>query len=523
MSDDLAVAQLDEPAVEPAPATSGPAGVTHLLGSLRRNRGGLHPLAGWLLVAIAAVGFLVSTPPSAGADEAVQQATAWYLSGHVLQSDGTPEFSVPAQLLVGLLDGPCYSHNQSQSAACMPAHSREMGSFPYAQILYNYPPPYYWVVGGGERLASLVGLQYAENGGRIASFLLSYGTLLLLTFYMRRRNQLWGNFLLLVSTPTAVFFGFAVNPSGWEITCGIAMAAILAEAAWGRLSSIESEAWPKSTIAMLALTSIGLATARPLGFLWAAGLTVSAIALAPSIHRRGLLRIVGAVAPGIAGGALWYVTHPYGVAAPSTVPGLMKGFVDTFMYFPEYIRHMFGVLGWLDTPMPGLLLLLNIAAWAVLLTRLPSISRAAIACGIGGIVVVPCVISASVWAAWPLWWQGRYGLPFACGFMLLLLLRSGRFIPRTISIISGISLLTLGIMVWVNEVRYGFGLDGFSLPASLGTPGISPIRLGISAVLGALLVLVSGYLLVRAWRSKPDFVLGNEPEQLLTPSESDVG
>ena len=61
MSDDLAVAQLDEPAVEPAPATSGPAGVTHLLGSLRRNRGGLHPLAGWLLVAIAAVGFLVST------------------------------------------------------------------------------------------------------------------------------------------------------------------------------------------------------------------------------------------------------------------------------------------------------------------------------------------------------------------------------------------------------------------------------------------------------------------------------
>jgi hypothetical protein len=109
------------------------------------------------------------------------------------------------------------------------------------------------------------------------------------------------------------------------------------------------------------------------------------------------------------------------------------------------------------------------------------------------------------------------------GFVLLLLLRSGRFTPRTISIISGISLLTLGIMVWVNEVRYGFGLDGFSLPASLGTPGISPIRLGISAVLGALLVLVSGYLLVRAWRSKPDFVLGNEPEQLLTPSESDVG
>ena len=165
-------------------------------------------------------------------------------------------------------------------------------------------------------------------------------------------------------------------------------------------------------------------------------------------------------------GFLWYVTHPYGVAAPSTVPGLVKAFADTLMYFPEYIRHMFGVLGWLDTPMPGLLLVLNIAAWAVLLTRLPSIRKAAIVCGVFGIVVVPCAISASVWAAWPLWWQGRYEMPFALGFVLLLLLRSGRLIPRTISAVSGISLLSLGIMVWVNEVRYGFGLDGFDLHRS---------------------------------------------------------
>src|SRR5664280_1665487 len=110
MSDDPAILQLDEPAVEPAPATSGPASVTHVLGSQGRDRGGPSGLIGWLLVAIAAVGLLASTPPSAGADEAVQQATAWYLSGHGLQPDGTPEFSVPDQLLVGLLDGPCYAH-----------------------------------------------------------------------------------------------------------------------------------------------------------------------------------------------------------------------------------------------------------------------------------------------------------------------------------------------------------------------------------------------------------------------------
>src|SRR5664279_400645 len=150
MSDDLAVPQLDEPAVEPAPATSGPARVTHVLGSQGRDRGGLPALAGWLLVAIAAVGFLASTPPSAGSDEPVHQATAWYLSGHVLLPDRTAEFSVPAQLLVGLVRGPCYATNQAESAGCMPARNREMGSFPYGDTLHRYPPPYYWVVGAGE-------------------------------------------------------------------------------------------------------------------------------------------------------------------------------------------------------------------------------------------------------------------------------------------------------------------------------------------------------------------------------------
>ena len=511
MSDDLAVLQPEVPAVEPAPATSEPAGVTPVHSGQGRSRGGLSPLAGWLLVAIAAIGLLASTARTAGPDEVFQQTTAWYLSEHVLQPDGTPEFSVPAELV----DGPCYAHDQTKSAGCMPPRSQGMGI--YSAIL-NYPPPYFWVVGGGERLASVVGLEYAEDGGRIASLLLSLGTLLLLSLYMRRRNPLWGNFLLLISTPTAVFFDVVVNPSGWEITCGIAMAAVLAEAAWGRRSAFEPGPWSKSTIAILALTSIGLSTARPLGFLWAAGLTVSAIALAPSIRRRGLLRIACAVAPGIAMGAIWYRTHPYGVAAPVTVPGFVQAFADTFMYFPEYIRHMFGVLGLLDEPIPEMLLVLNIAAWAVLLTRLPSIRKAAIVCGIVGILVVPCVISATVWAAWPLWWQGRYELPFALGFVMLMMLRSGRLIPRTISIISGISLFTLGIMVWVNEIRYGFGLDGFGLPVQLQTPGISPIRLYISAVLGAVLVLASLYLFVKAWMSKSDFVLGDEPEQVSAQS-----
>jgi hypothetical protein len=502
----------DDLAVEPAPGTSGPA---------HHDRGRLSGLGAWLLVALAAVGMLVSTPPSAGPDEPVHEVTAWYLTGNGLKPSSTVWFLVPESLWVG----PCYGAQSNRNASCMAPRSANQGMVSVSTLsIVNYPPPYYWVVGAGERLAALVGNQYADIGGRLASIILNLGALLLLGLYMRRRNAWWGTFLLLVSTPMAVFLGIVVNPSGWEITCALVMAAALSEAAWSR-RPVESDAWSKTTTAILVLASLGLSTARPIGFLWASGLTLSAVALAPKMPRlQSLARLAGAVAPGIIVGLYWVLTHPsFGssstATSPSTVPNLVNWFAESLLTFPEFLRHMFGVLGWLDTPMPGLLLFLSIAAWAVLLTRLPSIGTAAKMCGIFGIVIMPSAIEALGWAAYPAWWQGRYTLPFALGFVLLLLLRSGRLIPRMISIVSGISVLSLGVMVWVNAIRYGFGLNGFGLPASLGSPGISPVRLGISAVIGALLLLVSGFLLVHASRRKQDLVPALEPEGLSSAPE----
>jgi len=468
----------------------------------QREGGGLPALAAWLLVAIAAVGLLASTPTSAGPDEPAHEATAWYLSGSV-EAGPAGWFFVPASLAVA----PCFAHQTTATADCMPPPSAGQALVSISMVT-NYQPPYYWVVGAGERLAALVGNEYADIGGRLASIALNMGALLLLSLYMRRRNRWCGTFLLLVSTPMAVFLGMVVNPSGWETTCAIAMAVTLAEAAWSR-GPDQSKGWPRTETLVLVLACIGLSTARPLGFFWAAGLTVSAIVLAPTMQRRTLARVSAAVAPGILLGALWFITHPSFTSAttppsPVTIPNLIESFVVSLLYFPEFLREMFGVLGWLDTPMPALLLFFNFAAWAVLLTRLPSIGKAAILCGVLGIVILPSAIEAVSWAALGHWWQGRYTLPFALGFVLLLLLKSGRLVPRIVSIVAGISVLSLGVMVWVNAVRYGFGLDSYGLPASLGTPGIGPVRLGISAALGLLLVLVGGYLLLRDLRTLLD-------------------
>jgi hypothetical protein len=382
----------------------------------------------------------------------------------------------------------------------------------------TYPPPYYWVVGAGQRLAtSVAGVGFADVGGRVASFILNFGALLLLSLYMRRRSHWWGTFLLIVSTPMAVFMGSVVNPNGWEITSGIVMAAILSEAAWSR-RSLGSSAWPKSTTLILVVASIALSLARPLGFVWAAGLTVSAFALAPSVNRRLLVRIACAVAPGIILGLLWTLGHhalntqPGTETSPTTVGSLITWFALSLAHLPLHVWQMFGVLGY--TPAPVLLFAVNVVAWGALLIRLPAIRKTAVMCGAFGIVILPSVIEAAGWASWPAWWQGRYVLPFALGFVLLWLLRPGRTIPRTVSAMSGICLLSLGLMVWVNAFRYDFGVDLSGLPISLAQQGLSPGRLWLSMGVGTLLLLVSIYLLVQARIMKPDPRLGLEPETI---------
>src|ERR1035437_226273 len=517
MPRDLVQAPLDQPTAEPAPTTSDPEGGIRTSGSRNGHGGGLGPLIGWLLVAIAALGMFISTPPSGGPDEPAQELTAWYLSGHGLPPTSVEWFSVPVSFSVD----PCFMRS-TLNASCAPPRSTDQVMVSSSRVL-TYAPPYYWVVGAGERLAAaLTGVEYADIGGRLASFILNFGALLLLSLYMRRRNLWWGTLLLIVSTPMAVFMGTVVNPNGWEITSGIVMAAILSEAVWSR-QSLGAAAWPKTITTFLVVASIALSLTRPLGFVWVAGLTVSAFVLAPSINRRLLGRVLCAVAPGIVLGLLWTLgNHPVGAEAgtqtsPTTVASFIGWFAISIAVLPLRVWQMFGVLGWLDTPAPVLLVSLNILAWGALLLRLPAIRKAAVMCAGFGVVILPGVIEASGSPFSPPWWQGRYTLPFALGFGLLLLLRSGQLIPRAISVVSGICLLSLGLMVWINAFRYDFGVDLLGLPVSLETQGISPVRLWLSMGVGVVLLLVSSYLLVQARRMTPDPRPGVVPETLSAP------
>jgi Predicted membrane protein (DUF2142) len=462
----------------------------------------------WLLVLVASLGIFVGSPPSAGPDEPAHETTAWYMTSHILPPRGHVDFEAPA---IMWRTTPCYAFNPAKTAACFGARSSYAGfkvvHDPYSPT--SYPPVYYWVVGLGERIAvKVVGPQWADIGGRVASIILNMGVLLAVCLYMRRRHPLWGSFLLMLVTPMTAFLYGVVNPNGWEITCGIALGAALAEAAWARRAE---GPLPRSAIAFLMLASIGLCLARPLGFIWALGLTISALVIAPAIPRRSRLLSIGmAVAPGIILGLLWFLFFPTtspGItskAVPVTPGAVVTWFTDSLLLLHTHLFQMWGDLGWLDTPAPMLLFVVWIAAWGVLLARMPSLRKAALACGVFGIFILPGLVEATGWGSWPHWWQGRYSLPFACGFILMLLLRSGARLERLVAIVSGVALLSVGAAVWTNTIRYAYGLDAYGLPARFDHPALGTGRL-VAAMLCGLLVFGFGcYMLIGAYRMKPD-------------------
>jgi len=169
---------------------------------------------------------------------------------------------------------------------------------------------------------------------------------------------------------------------------------------------------------------------------------------------------------------------------------------------PDRLRQMVGNLGWMDTPVPQILLFLVLIGWAAFIgflfakTRIPVFF---LVVGFLGTFVVPSVMEMVRWNDWPYWYQGRITLPFTLPFLLILLMRFGSKGPRAATALSLVTGFVLTFMVWQNLMRYSFGIWDY-IPERLTDPAISGLAywltyLCIALMLAALTVRLG--LLIR--------------------------
>ncbi len=448
-----------------------------------------------LTVLLAIVGMAVTSPPLVGPDESAHQATAYYTTVHFLPPEQEGLYYTPGIFK----QGACMAFDSSKDASCMLPRD-DIGP---AQVrVFNYPPPYYWVVALGQK-ASPTADEWSDVGGRVASLLLNVGALALLALLARRVTRNWGTYLLLMTTPMAAFLWAVVNPNGWEITTGLLFAYLFATAWWNwdPWQDRPLSGWLR--VILVTTASLAFALSRHDALVWMFLLVLVVLFMGKSpLQRTEKLRLLGATFVGLLAALLWQFTHP--AVHNSNNPGRVAdpvamdylhwlGQIDEML--PDRLRQMVGVLGWLDTPVPFTLVFLLLFGWAGLIGILFARGRIPLLVLVTGFVatiIVPSVLEMLRWNDWPYWYQGRITLVFTLPFLLLLLLRFGESSRRAAAALSLVTAAVLAFMVWQNLMRYAFGIQDY-IPVRWNDPAIGELWFwsGVSIVVAIVLITIA--------------------------------
>jgi hypothetical protein len=321
----------------------------------------------------------------------------------------------------------CYATISYQAASCMPGLPADGATTVEALTAAgHYPPLYYALVGWPSRLmAADPGILVMRLVSAAVSSALVVAGLVALRATRASRIVRWGAITAL--TPMALFLFATINPNGLEISSAFAAWA----ASWAVFRARGRV--PRHALVIAAVSFAILANVRALSPLWA--VVILALALLGSgriadlwrQQRRLLLGAIGFVALVCVPSVLW--TARYGTLL--TGEGLWPRYESTVVAVTDMVlalskqyEQMIGNLGWFDTPVP----LLTLLVWTVSLGMLAALAlqrrgqawaKAAMIVLVVGVVVGPMLVQLPGVADAGIVWQGRYTLPIAIGLPML--------------------------------------------------------------------------------------------------------
>jgi hypothetical protein len=482
------------------------------LGQQRGEVGGRARLAAvvWALsLSLAALAWVFSSPVGASPDEPAHLAYSWsVITG---QGFGGPDDScsmnpcprfdvdIPPDFIP---EPACYAFHPEQSSGCVSSSVPN----PYPTYMTRYPPLYYYAVGASMWIADAGGMKPGAVGyaGRLGGTLLSLSVLIPAGVLAISRFR--GALPLVVAAMTAMawFMIGSVNPSGLEIAAAIAAAVAAGSLFRGR---VESARW------LFAYSVTLLAWARPVGFLWAGMIILFGIAFAATyqgtrdaFRSYGWSLIVGSATTLAAIGWFIYALGARAIGGGESVPtDPVERLFAISLRWGGMVWENAGVLGWLDTPLPDLVMISVIVLIAIIAAdsarRIDSTSASRLMVAYVLTLILGITLLMAVQA---FTWQGRYALPpMAAGFVLLGFTANPRQLWKTGRIAASI-LYTIAVTAaaWV-YLRHAIGLEiasRYRVPAfaseatwsgPLGPWAVALLALGSAALMVWLLLTLA--------------------------------
>lgn len=364
----------------------------------------------------------------------------------------------------------------------------------FGNWVLSYNPLYYYVVGWPTLFLDGNAGVYAM---RILSALLGAAVLALAcqSALSRASNRWMPLALAFLASPMVLFLSGSVNPQGVEITAGALSWIALVRLFESYRDGSETGGW-RLWLPVL-VGALFLIEARALGPLWwliIAAVAVVAVGLG-SIRSvfadRRAWPWMSAVLVFAAFSLYWTLSG--GTASGQAAEGdaalvggsPVQGFWATLRNTPIYVEQAIGFFGWLDTPLPGLVLGLYLAAvFVVVLLALLATGRRGgilVAATLAVAALVPPLVQAAAVSRTGLIWQGRYSLFLYLGVVIVACWVLSRYGDRRIDFLSvrvtvsvAIVLGIYGIAAFVLALRrYVVGNDT-PITAMLHSPAWQP-------------------------------------------------
>lgn len=488
-------------------------------------------LVGLCAAFMTSLAWATASPVGSSPDEDAHITYAWGVAtGQVLpwnavESEGANgaqlvQVVIPAEIKERPAEE-CYMFQSTEPACADLAEDPEAGTILSTTYMARYPQLYYAAMGAVMR----VGLELGFGGlvvlvaarvfsGLMSLALIGWGT----TMLARRFGTLPALVPALVTaTPMLFFLSSSINPNGFEVASAIAVASGVVSVRFDAAREMTST---RGTTWGLGVAAVCLAFARPASIVW---LVLLLIVLVLPFRGRGVLSGVrgvgGAFTTALAlialAGLAWFAyqngTRSGGSAdqdlsAWTEIKPLFRFFMVVLRFGPM-LHEGYGLLGWLDTPLPLLFFLVWLMVSLVVLTRMLSQpGNDVLHLGWAALFLAACVLAVGVQSNLSAFgWQGRYFLPALFAFVVLTVPAiAGGDSPRpdrrwsVATLLVVVVGLDLSALVF-NLFRYLYGLtdlytrfNPLPIPAPGGewNPVIGRFTPFVIGALGALLLVV---------------------------------
>ena len=406
--------------------------------SSRSKLRGRVTASGWVLFTVTFVGITLIQlawslvlPPFRGIDEhdhafrAASVAGGEWKPDYVPASHGRGDLATVPPGLVSAAEPICSALPYTGPDNCFPVSTTDDGRVRIATAAARYNPAFYWLMGTAGNHWDGAGSLYAMRAlAAAASALLLAASIMVMRQWTR---SIWpGAALLVVLTPMSTYTTSLAAPNGVELASALLL--------WSCLLCLPRAVnSPKGTRLLLAgatVAAVPLVTVRGLGPLWCGLIVLTWLLLDGGASLRTLRRS-GAWLPiasiivtaAFAGGVAWTV------AADTNNPAGERAFFEGSPW-PGIVREMFL---WLlqaiaafptrTEPAPAAVYAIGLALFWILAAVGWKTSQRRVRLIMAGILAVswliPIALTLVSYSQIGFAWQGRYGWPYALGFLLI--------------------------------------------------------------------------------------------------------